>query len=80
MVREDSSKRITSTRESTCLKALVEVSKLEVEMALSDLNDPFAFLPKSDDESDDNNTSVLSISFDFSKELVDRISLENVCF
>ena len=43
------------------------MSKLEVEMDLSDLNDPFAFLPKSDDESDDNKTSVLSIPFDFFK-------------
>ena len=43
------------------------MSVLEVEMALSDLNDPFAFLPKSDDKSDDNITSVLSIPFDYLK-------------
>jgi hypothetical protein len=46
---------------------LVEASKLEVEIALSDLKDPSPFLPKSDDESDDNKTSVLSIHLDFFK-------------
>ena len=50
-----------------CLWNIGEVSKLEEEIAVSNLKDPFAFLPKSDDESDDNDTSVLSNPFDFFK-------------